>query len=297
MKLTVVDRGWCRLAAVCAAAMLVCGVLHAAPAPQLKRCNIGGCERMYRIFIPDSLPVQAPLVFVLHGYGSSFELDAHGFNEAACRHGFAVCYPLGTQDSRGKNCWNVGYPFQSDMSVDDVDFLCRLAAQLQSEYGLSRRNTFCTGMSNGGEMCYLLAYTRPDVFAAVAPIAGLTMEWMYRRLEAPAPIPLFEIHGTADRTSAWEGDLVNAGGWGEYLPVPVAVGYWVARNRCTRHQVDTLPRRRNLVVAHRYTEGSGGAEVWLYRIEGGRHSWAEADIDTPEEIWGFFSRFLHKGAE
>lgn len=255
-------------------------------------CTIDGLKRTYRLYLPEGLPDDAPLVFVLHGYGGSFNLDSHGFNETADRHGFAVCYPQGLADGRGKTCWNVGYPFQADMTVDDVSFLCKLAGTLQKKHRLSRKNTFCTGMSNGGEMCYLLAYTRPDAFAAVAPISGLTMEWIYRRYDTPAPIPLFEIHGTEDRTSAWEGDLQNKGGWGAYLPVEIAVGYWVAANRCVREEIDTLAVRRNPVVAHRFTGGTGGNEVWLYEIIGGGHSWAEKDMDTPEEIWRFFSRYV-----
>ena len=175
--------------------------------PTVQTCTVDGLKRTYRLYLPEQLPNDAPLVFVLHGYGGNFNLDQHGLNEAADRHGFAVCYPQGEKDGRGKPCWNVGYPFQADMTIDDVSFLCKLADQLQKKHRLSKKNTFCTGMSNGGEMCYLLAYTRPDVFAAVAPISGLTLEWTYRKYDAPVPIPLFEIHGTQDRTSAWEGDL------------------------------------------------------------------------------------------
>ena len=115
---------------------------------------------------------------------------------------------------------------------------------------------------------------------------------MYRDCDTPAPIPLFEIHGTEDRTSAWEGDLENRGGWGAYLPVEIAVGYWVAANRCVREQTDTLALRRHPVVAHRFVGGTGGNEVWLYEVVDGGHSWAEKDMDTSEEIWRFFGRFV-----
>ena len=164
-------------------------------------CVIDGVERTYKLYLPANIQPNAPLIFVLHGYGGSFNLDDKGFNEAAERHGFAVCYPQGSKDGRKKNCWNVGYPFQADMTVDDISFLCKLAKKLQKEHKLSRRNTFCTGMSNGGEMCYLLAYDRQSTFKAVAPIAGLTMEWMPKAYTRTRPIPLFELHGTEDRTS------------------------------------------------------------------------------------------------
>lgn len=258
-------------------------------------CIIDGVERTYKLYLPANIKRKAPLVFVLHGYGGSFKLDDKGFNEVADRHGFAVCYPQGSKDGRGKNCWNVGYPFQADMSVDDVSFLCKLAKKLQKEHNLSRRNTFCTGMSNGGEMSYLLAYERQNTFKAVAPIAGLTMKWMTKAYTRTRPIPLFEIHGTEDRTSEWTGDLANKGGWGAYIAVPDAVNYWVERNGCKRETVDTLPLKSagsNRVVTHKYIDSKGGKDVWLYEIIGGRHTWGNKDIDTAEEIWKFFSNFI-----
>ncbi len=121
--------------------------------PTVQTCTVDGLKRTYRLYLPEQLPNDAPLVFVLHGYGGNFNLDQHGLNEAADRHGFAVCYPQGEKDGRGKPCWNVGYPFQADMTIDDVSFLCKLADQLQKKHRLSKKNTFCTGMSNGGEMC------------------------------------------------------------------------------------------------------------------------------------------------
>ena len=204
-------------------------------------CVIDGIERSYKLYLPANIKPNAPLVFVLHGYGGSFNLDHVGLNGVADKFGFAVCYPQGAKDGRGKPCWNVGYPFQADMKVDDISFMCKLARKLQKEHQLSRKNTFCTGMSNGGEMCYLLAYCEQKVFAAVAPIAGLTMEWMPKAYSPTRPIPLMEVHGTEDRTSEWTGDLENKGGWGAYIAVPDAIDYWVKVNGCKRVESVALP--------------------------------------------------------
>lgn len=258
-------------------------------------CRIDGVERVYKLYLPEGIKPNAPLVFVLHGYGGTFNLDTKGFNEAADRHGFAVCYPQGSKDGRGRNCWNVGYPFQEDMTVDDISFLCQLAKKLQKEHNLSSQNTFCTGMSNGGEMCYLLAYSRQKTFRAVAPIAGLTMAWMPEKYTRTRPIPLFELHGTEDRVSEWGGDLENKGGWGAYISVPDAIRYWVDRNGCRKEVTDTLPLKNSeshRVISHKYIDSKSKCEVWLYEVSGAGHSWFNEDMDTPEEIWKFFSKYL-----
>ena len=255
-----------------------------------------GLERSYKFYAPEGLQQGAPLVFVLHGYGARIEhVDDKGFSEAAEKYGFAVCYPQGAKDGRGNPCWNVGYPFQENMEVDDVSFLCKLAEQLQKEYGLSAENTFCTGMSNGGEMCYLMAYCGQETFKAVAPIAGLTMEWMPQEYKRTRKIPLFEIHGTNDKVSEWTGDLQNKGGWGAYIAVPDAVEYWVRRNGCRNEVVENLPLKgdgAHQVIAHRFVGKKNAPQVWLYEVVDGVHSWFNEDMDTAGEIWKFFSMYL-----
>jgi polyhydroxybutyrate depolymerase len=258
--------------------------------------KVDGHMRQLVMYLPDGLPPDAPLVFVLHGYGAGIRRENIMIGPAD-RHGFAVCIPQGLKDPQGETSWNVGYPFQQGWKVDDVKALCRIARHVQQRYRLSRDNTFLTGMSNGGEMCYLMAYSKQNTFKAVAPIAGLTMAWMYERLEAPRPIPLMEIHGTEDRVSEWTGDMENAGGWGAYLPVPIAIGYWVAKNRCTHEETERVESLQGAeghpVVKHRYSGGTTGCDVWLYEVIGGVHSWHTGDLDTGEEIWQFFSRYLN----
>ena len=262
------------------ALMLLIPTIGCAQEDRTETLRSGGIDRTYTIHLPKDLPPEAPLVIVLHGYGGSADPAAFGMNPTADRHGFAVCYPQGERDGRGTSCWNVGYPFQADMPVDDIRFLDELIGHLHRRYGLSRRNVFCTGMSNGGDMCYLLASRRPELFAALGPVAGFMSVEILRRDDNPHPVPLFEIHGTEDRTTRWEGDLENRDGWGAYLPIPMAVSYWAAKNKCLREQTDTLPA------------AAGGRRVWLYETVGGTHSWHDTGVDTCEELWRFFSRYV-----
>ena len=77
--------------------------------------------------------------------------------------------------------------------------------------------------------------------------------------------------------------------------MPLAARYWAAKARCTRMERDTLPidRPEGLqVVAHRSTDGIDGCEVWLYETIGGKHSWRETGVDTPEAVWSFFAKYL-----
>lgn len=254
-----------------------------------------GIERIYYFYKPADLKPNSPLVVVLHGYGGKADGYRNEFQDLADEMGFAVCVPQGSKDKKNKNCWNVGYPFQDSMKVDDIKFLKKLVKCLQKEHSLSAENTFCTGMSNGGEMCYLLAYEAPETFAAFAPIAGLTMKWMIKDLVAKQPVPLMEVHGTADKTSLWEGDVDDKGGWGAYIAVPAAVANWISINKCTHREVEELPllsEKSNKVTLHRYLGGDNGTEVWLYEVHGGGHTWAMKDLDTPREIWKFFSKYL-----
>ena len=258
----------------------------------------GGMEREYWLYLPSDIKPDAPLVILLHGYKAKAEGYRPEMITVAEENGFALCYPQGALDGKGKTCWNVGYPFQEGLKTDDVDFLCTLARHLQKEHDLSRQNTFLTGMSNGGEMCYLMAYLRPDVFTAFAPIAGLSMEWSYRKFDAKKAVPLMEVHGTADKTSCWDGDPFNEGGWGAYLAVPQAVAYWAAQARCTYEETVEMPLVRNKVIMHRYMGGEPiwkdgpAVEVRLYEVIGGKHTWALNDMDTCREIWNFFSIYL-----
>lgn len=237
-----------------------------------------------------------PLVVVLHGYGGKALGDGLRFIELADLHGFAVCWPQGAEDGTGHNCWNVGYPFQADYRIDDTAYLRRLVRHLQKNFGVSRRNVFLTGMSNGGEMCYKMAAEHPETFSAIASIAGLTLVSMstdYRR-----PVPFMEVHGTDDSVSAWCGDPENRGGWGAYLSVPAALSHIISANRCVGETISKIPSEHKRVILHRFTGGlpafknGSPADVLLYEVLGGDHSWSDRYIPTCDLVWEFFSRYV-----
>ena len=254
-----------------------------------------GVEYTYWLYIPQNIKPNAPLVMVLHGYGSrDLPVVKYGFNPVADEHGFAVCYPHGPKDDYGKNYWSIGYKYhiQTKQMRDDAGFLVRLVKHLQKSHGLSKENVFSAGNSNGGAMGYILAYTKPQHFAAIASVSGHIMEYMYRRLEPKQPIPIMEVHGTHDPLARWNGDPFNNDLRGGDIAIPRVVGLWAATNRCNYEVTEELPLVRNKIIAHKYMGGTAGTQVWLYEIVNGKHSWAENDMNTAAEIWKFFSLYL-----
>ena len=272
-----------------------CTALSGAPIV-LDSVKFRGDVRKYYIGIPDNPAPGRPLVICLHGYGGSAEkyLDQK-ITPACLGSGFAICIPQGLKDPKGKNSWNVGYnPKQTGWKVDDVAFVAYLGRAVAKKYGLDASNVFLTGMSNGGEMCYLTAYRRPEAFAAIASVSGLQMDWMVRKYKPKGTVPFAELHGTADKTSLWEGDPENKYGWGKYLAVPAAVCNIVAMNGCVVYSKSSVPVRAegNEVILHRYSGGNNGSEVLFYEVVGGTHSWCTDIYDSCGEILKFFTSHI-----
>lgn len=262
--------------------------------PAKYELNYADTVRTYSMYIPEGLPAGSPLVVYTHGYGSKRRWLGD-LNSAADRHGFAVCYPDGSPDSRGKDGWKVGYPPQESMTVDEAAFFKTLLKEVTTRFNLSSDDVFMAGMSNGGDLCYQLAFTAPTLFKAYASVAGLAFDWLYREHSLSTPVRFMEIHGNADRTSRWEGDLENEGGWGSYIAVPKAIESLVRNNGCTTVLTDTIKSlsdsTRNIIHTT-FTGAPSGCDIELYEIDGGKHSWAAKDLPTSEIIWNFFSRSI-----
>ena len=278
-------------------------------------------ERSYFLHVPDGLQENAPLVVVIHGYTGSAKgiMEYSKMNDLADENGFVVVYPQGTIDTRENAFFNVGYSFHEESTVNDVAYIRSLVKQLQSTYQTDTGKTFATGMSNGGDMSFLLACTSSDLFRAVAPIAGVMMKETLESCDPLKPIPIFEIHGTKDQISLFDGDMKDEGGWGPYYDLPSTIKFWVEKHELIELQSDYLPdadkEDGSVIVFERYFSRDNVNEVWFYKVEGGTHTWpgwqmevswwkdplawyylnyqmtGNNDIDTSKEIWSFFSMY------
>ncbi|MBT6433794.1 MAG: prolyl oligopeptidase family serine peptidase [Deltaproteobacteria bacterium] len=261
-----------------------------------------GLSRRYFLHVPENLPQYAPLVIVMHGYTGSANniMNYSGMNQVADENGFVVAYPQGTRDDSNNRFFNVGYDFHGDVQVDDVGFIKEIISSLRQTYSLSETNVFATGMSNGADMSYLLACEASDVFKAIAPVAGMILQSIYDRCEPQSPMPVFEIHGTEDYVTYWEGDMDNDDGWGAYPDMRTMIDFWVNLNGLEQSETtdieDTNTNDGSSVVFERYWSDSTVNEVWFYKVMGGGHDWPGAegnmDIDSSTDMWMFFSKYL-----
>ena len=161
-------------------------------------------------------------------------------------------------------------------------------------------------MSNGGDMSYLLGCEAPDIFKAIAPITGCMMGWIYDSCNKNDPVPVFQVHGTADKTTYYDGDVDNRDKWGVYMGVETTINFWVDRNECKEVNIDTLPdidrNDGSIVITEKYTGGRNNNEVWFYKVINGDHEWppgwpvksGNGDLNTSEEIWKFFQHCINQ---
>ena len=265
----------------------------------------GGFLRDYIYFKPSSAPENCPLVFVCHGYtGTAQEIMNYShFNDLAIEYGFAVCYPQGIQDSGGNTFFNVGYDFQNNETVDDVAYLEDLINLFSTDGSVDPNEVFCTGMSNGGDFCYLLACEASESFRGVAPISGMIMQDIMDNCAPSQNVGILEIHGTQDNVTYYNGDYNNQDGWGAYPSIPATIDFFVDLYDLGLNATGNFPNISSndgsTVSYQKYGVEDECAKVWLYTVSGGGHDWPGAygnmDIDSSREAWLFFDSLCGSG--
>ena len=273
----------------------------------------GDVERWYLRHVPPAHDGTTPVPVVV---------DLHGYTEGADVHAVhSVLGPFG--DDRGfvtitpQGTGTVAM-WQAAPGSPDVAFAGDLLDQVEETLCVDTARVFVTGLSNGAMMTSVLACEMADRFAAAAPVAGVTE---IDGCDPARPVPLVAFHGTEDPFLDFEGGfgpgvanlptpdgsgtIGEAAGDEPAVPagptVPEVVAGWAGRNGCS----DDEPTEDALaddvtVVAY---DCPAGAEVELYRIEGGGHTWPGAEmlkaatdvvgittfsVSANEVMWEFF---------
>jgi polyhydroxybutyrate depolymerase len=277
--------------------------------------RVGELDRHFLAYVPSQLASPPPLVLVLHasqGDGAQMRIGSiYGFDILADREGFVVAYPDGFE--RHWNDCRRGGPYSANtQDVDDPAFLAALVDHLVERFGIDRGRVYATGLSNGGQMSLRLALERPDLVAAVAPVAAsLPTDDNLDCAKSGRPVAVLFVNGTDDPMNPYAGGPVALYGvWGNRGSVLSAEASAEAFAGWAGHagppEVTTLPDTDpgdGSTIEVRAWRGPEGPDVVLYRVEGGGHTFpnrthpyprfigrTNADIDGAEEIWRFFSQ-------
>jgi len=252
--------------------------------------------RKYRLYVPNIYngSQAVPLILNLHGYtsNSSQQQLYSNFMPIADTANFLMVYPDGRAPA-GNQYWNAGFGGPEN----DVLFMSDLIDSLKLIYNIDLNSVYSCGMSNGGIMSYYLACNLPNRIAAIASVTGSMLNTWFTC--APSrPFPVMEIHGTADATVNYLGDVT-------FAPIDSVVKKWTVHNNCnstpTTFSVPNISLTDNSTAMHYvYAGGNNGSSVELYKVIGGSHSWPGAypviantnqDFNASVEIWRFFRKY------
>ena len=147
----------------------------------------GLVPRDYALYVPSGVAAKphkaVPLLVFLHGCNQSADDVATGsrLEVLAEEQGFLVLFPNQTRpagssypfaDGNGSGCWNWFHPDHQTRAAGEPATLAAMTRDVMSRFTVDADRVWLSGLSAGADMATTLAATHPDLFAAVAPIAG-----------------------------------------------------------------------------------------------------------------------------
>jgi predicted esterase len=163
------------------------------------RSKVDNTLQPYRTFVPSGYDKSKayPLIIALHGMGgdenSYFDGYSNGaFKVEAEKRGYIVACPKGRQPASM-------YRGPAEQDVMDV------IAEVRRAYNIDNDRIYMTGHSMGGYGTWSLAMSHPEVFAALAPVAGGGFPAGQSKI---AHIPQLVVHGDDDKTVPVESSRV-----------------------------------------------------------------------------------------
>lgn len=267
-----------------------------------------GRSRAYRVHVPASYRSETPaaLLVALHGGGGSMDYmgrdENYGLITLSERTGLVLVLPNGISRLRSGMLatWNAGdcCGAARDEQVDDVGYIRQVLEQVQRQLRIDPQRIYATGMSNGAMMAYRLACELPDVFRAIAAVAGTDNT---RSCTPTQPVSVLHIHARNDSHVLYEGgagpDAVERSKITDFRSVPETVARWLDHNSCSKTPHRVLEKEG--VWCERYAPCAGSSQLQLCVTAAGGHSWpggakrrGEAPtqaISANEQMWTFFT--------
>lgn len=139
--------------------------------------------RRYALYTPKHLPPHPALFVYLHGCNQNADDVAVGekLGPLADKKGFVVLYPeqlraatasYPVSDGNGSNCWNWFLPDHQVRDKGEPATIAGMTRAITRQVGIDPKRVWVAGISAGADMATILGATYPDVYAAIAPVAG-----------------------------------------------------------------------------------------------------------------------------
>jgi pimeloyl-ACP methyl ester carboxylesterase len=188
-------------------------------------------EQPYGLYLPPNYDPQKkyPLVIMLHGAGSNHRLalrrvfgksNANGENDVEATRYFPewkeVDYIVASPYARG----TAGYQGIPEKDVYDV------LADVKKRFSIDEDRTYLTGLSMGGGGTLWLGMTRPDIWAAIAPVCPAPPKGTDDLAANALNVPAHFFHGDQDGavpvtvSRDWVKNLKALGSQVEYIEYP-----------------------------------------------------------------------------
>lgn len=262
--------------------------------------NVDGRPRIYVVHVPSTArPGEpAPLLVVLHAAGQAPTAmrSLAGMHQFTDPLGWMVAYPVAFNGS-----WVAGDDPMSP-PVDDAQFILEMLDAIAAEVDIDPARVFAAGYSRGGLMAQSLACDLESRFAAVATVAASQSVWISEGCQLDRPVPIALFLGDEDTAFPWEGEL---GETDIYYSAVAAADWWAEQNGCEGGPtIEPLPDvEDDGTTVERWSHAGcdAGADVVLFGIRGGGHTWPGAatsqnpalgrvsnDIVASREIVEFF---------
>ena len=141
----------------------------------------------YSLYVPEQYDPRHhwPLIIALHGAGGSNDEYLLTWLRPAKSKGYIVLAPK-----------SLGLTWAVEKPGPDVVSVTSTLMALREHYAIDPDRILVTGLSDGGTFSYALSASRPNLFGAVAPVAGVLPPWL--DMQKAVTLPFLIIHGSQD---------------------------------------------------------------------------------------------------
>lgn len=248
--------------------------------------TVDGGSRPYYIYTPKLYTAgqKVPVVFVLHPLtkDAAWAEKTMAWDQCADKNGFIVVYGQSASD---RGIWNAELTAGERASgSDDIGYLEAVMDAVEGAYTVDMSRVYMVGFSAGAIMTAKMGATIPKSLTAVATVEGITGYADQDVLVPTSPLSIITFRGTADDISPYTSDVKSPLFHAYLYSATGTAADWATADGCS--MTPTTSQVNSHITLTDYKGGTGGAEVQLMTVNGGKHEYKPEDTDL---IWQFFT--------